>query len=352
MTSFLRNSWYCAGWSGDLGEKPIGIRICDEPIVLFRTEGGSVAALEGRCPHRFAPLSIGRVRGDVIECGYHGLQFDRTGTCTKNPHGSGTVPPRAHIRAYPVAERHGAIWVWMGDPAAADPETIMDLYFVEAEGLAGTTGYLKINADYQLVIDNLLDLTHGTYLHLDTVGASPEDSLGSSLHYDFRTEGSTVYSDYTFYNSAPTPLMAHFYKEARGDMRASMRWDPASSLLLDIGITPVGQPPENGLLIPSAHLIVPETANSCHYFFAISRNWELENSDKTRIMGEIAMKAFAEEDEPVIAQCFEMMGRRPLFDLSPAILETDIAAVQARRILSKLIRQEGGEAGEAQVAAE
>lgn len=341
--TYLKNSWYCAAWGRDLAEKPVGIRICGEPIVLFRTGDGSAAALDGRCPHRFAPLSIGTVKGDVIECGYHGLQFDRTGTCTLNPHGRGIIPPRAHVRAYPVAERSGAIWVWMGDPEAADPATIMDLYFVDAPGWAGTTGYLKINADYQLVIDNLLDLTHGTYLHPDTVGGTREDTLGESLQFDFRTEGTTVYSDYVFLNAAPTPLMRLFYTGNRGDMRASMRWDPASSLLLDIGIAPVGQPIDTGLLMPSAHLIVPETPGSCHYFFAISRNWELEDDEKTQLMGAIAMKAFAEEDEPVIAQCFEMMGRRPLFDLSPAILETDIAAVQARRILTRLLRAEAGE---------
>jgi len=345
MTSYLKNSWYCAGWGRDLGSKPIGIRICDEPIVLFRTSDDSVAALDGRCPHRFAPLSIGKVKGDVIECGYHGLQFDRTGACTLNPHGRGIIPPRAHTRAYPVAERHGAIWVWMGDPAAADPEKILDLFFVDAEGWAGTTGYLKIEANYQLIIDNLLDLTHGTYLHPDTVGGAPEDTLGDNLHYEFRTEGSTIYSNYTAFNAAPTPLMGLFYTRSRGDLRASMRWEPASSLLLDIGIAPIGQPINSGLRVPSAHLIAPETANSSHYFFAISRNWELENLEKTRVMGEIAMKAFADEDEPVIARCFEMMGRRELFDLAPAILETDRAAVQARRMLTKLIKQEQGHVG-------
>lgn len=350
--TFLRNSWYCAAWSGDLSEKPIGIRICDEPVVIFRTADGSVAALDGRCPHRFAPLSIGTVKGNVIECGYHGLQFDRTGVCTLNPHGRGLIPPRANIRAYPVAERHGAIWVWMGEPAAADPETIIDLYFVDKPGWTGTTGYLRIEADYQLVIDNLLDLTHGTYLHPDTVGGTPEDTLGSSLHFDFRTEGTTVFADYSFFNAAPTPLMKLFYTDPRGDMRACMQWQPASSLLLDIGIAPVGQPVDSGLLIPSAHLIVPETAGSCHYFFAISRNRELEDADKTRIMGEIAMKAFAEEDEPVIAQCFAMMNRQPLFELEPAILETDVAAVQARRILTKLLRREAAGAAQTEIAAE
>lgn len=349
--SFLRNSWYCAGWAKNLTDKPIGIKICNDPIVLFRTSDGSVAAVDGRCPHRFAPLSIGCVKGDVIECGYHGLQFDRNGVCQLNPHGRGIIPPTAHIRGYQVEERNSALWVWMGDPALADPETILDLPFVDSEGWAGTTGYFRIEADYQLVIDNLLDLTHGAYLHVDTLGAPPEDAIGDALEYDFRTEGTTVYSNYMIRDLPPTPLMALFYKEKRGDIYASMRWEPASSLFLDIGMTEVGAPIGSGVQMPSAHLIVPETETSCHYFYAIARNLDLEDAEKTDIMAEIARKAFEEEDQPVITKCFDMMEHRALFDLSPAILETDIAAVQARRILTKLLRAEAEVVGEAAVAA-
>lgn len=352
--TYLRNSWYCAGWSKDLGEKPLGIRICDEPLVLFRTSNGSVAALHDRCPHRFAPLSLGCVKGDVIECGYHGLQFDRSGTCTLNPHGRGVIPPRAVSKSYPVAERHQAIWVWMGDPAAADEDKIIDLSFMESEDWGGiSAGYLKVSADYRLVIDNLLDLTHATFLHSATVGLSPEDSLGSGFDYDFRTEGFTVHSDYSFFNSATTPVFSSFFAPARGDIHANIRWEPASSLYLDVGITEVGQPLGSGLRQLSAHLIVPETADSCHYFYSVARNTELDDEEKTAFLGAMVVQAFVNEDEPMIAQCFRMMQGAELFDLDPAILETDIAAVQARRMLAKLIRLENEKSSEpAQIATE
>jgi phenylpropionate dioxygenase-like ring-hydroxylating dioxygenase large terminal subunit len=339
--TYLRNSWYCAGWSSDLADKPIGIRICDEDIVIFRDSTGTAVALDGRCPHRFAPLSRGCVKGDTIECGYHGLQFDRTGACTHNPHGRQIVPPRARVRPYPIAERNGALWVWMGEAALADPATIIDFDFVaDRAAWTGITGYLRIKADYQLVIDNLLDLTHGTYLHPHTLGVDPEHSLGAELKYDFRTEGTTVHSNYTFLNSPPTALFKLFFPEPTGDIYAFMRWEPAGSLILDISTTTTGQPKGTGVLMPSAHLIVPEGPDSCHYFFALSRNVEHDDQDKTAAMAEIARFAFVEEDEPVIHDCFRMMRGQEFFGLEPAILETDIAGIQARRILQKLISKE------------
>lgn len=350
--TFLMNSWYCASWSKDLADKPVGIKICDKPIVLFRTDEGNVAALDGRCPHRFAPLALGRVRGDRLECGYHGLQFDRHGVCQLNPHGRGIVPPNAHIRAYPVEERQGAIWIWMGDPALADPKNILDLFFVEGEGWTGLTGYLRIEADYQLVIDNLLDLTHGNYLHPDTLGSPADEGVAGATEFDFRTEGTTVHSNYTLRSLPPVPIVRLFYKQERGDMYALMRWEPASSMFLDVRMVEVGAANDSGLQLPSAHLIVPESATSCHYFYAISRNLELDDTAKTDTMAKMVVKAFTEEDEPVIRQCFEMMGGQALFDLKPAILESDIAAVQARRILDKLVRAEAKAADSVVQAAE
>lgn len=347
---YLRNSWYCAGWSASVAEKPVGIRILDEEIVIFRNSHGEAIALEGRCPHRFAPLSRGCVSGDEIMCGYHGLRFDRTGACTLNPHGRQVIPPRAAVRPYPLVERHGALWIWMGDADRADPTTIIDLEFVsDRDTWAGITGYLRVNADYQLVIDNLLDLTHSTYIHPTTVGLDEELSVGARMGYDFKTEGNTVHSNYTFLNSPPTALFKPFFSEPVGDIYAFMRWEPASSLILDISMTLPGEPKGTGVVMPSAHLIVPETSGTCHYFYALSRNVELDDHEKTAVMGEMTRYAFVEEDEPVVQDCFKMMDGQEFFSLEPAILETDVAGIQARRILNKLISAETRTADEGRV---
>ena len=117
--SYLRNAWYVAAWSDDLADGGVlGRTILKEPVVLYRKADGNVAALQDRCPHRFAPLSMGKVlNGDRIQCPYHGLEFNSSGTCVLNPHGTKNIPPRARVRSYPVTEKHKAIWIWMGEKA-------------------------------------------------------------------------------------------------------------------------------------------------------------------------------------------------------------------------------------------
>jgi len=117
--SYLRNAWYVAAWSDDLADGGVlGRTILKEPVVLYRKADGNVAALQDRCPHRFAPLSMGKVlNGDRLQCPYHGLEFDPSGACVLNPHGTKNIPPRARVRSYPVTEKHKAIWIWMGEKA-------------------------------------------------------------------------------------------------------------------------------------------------------------------------------------------------------------------------------------------
>src|SRR6202012_3346140 len=118
--TYLRNAWYVAAWSDDLAEgQLLGRVILKQPVVLYRKADGNVAALDDRCSHRFAPLHMGKVvHGDRVQCPYHGLEFAASGACVLNPHGAKNIPSRAHIRSYPVIEKHKAIWIWMGDRPA------------------------------------------------------------------------------------------------------------------------------------------------------------------------------------------------------------------------------------------
>ncbi len=151
---YLRNGWYCAGWASDLSHAPIGRRMLGEQVMVYRAESGEPVALEGRCPHRFAPLHLGTIELDRVACPYHGLVFDRSGACVHNPHGD--IPRKRSSGPTPVVERSGVIWVWMGDPAKADPDLIIDSGFVVDPGFATVLGYLNVAAHYQMVIDNLL----------------------------------------------------------------------------------------------------------------------------------------------------------------------------------------------------
>ena len=171
--TYLRNAWYCVAWSDELGDGGVlGRTVLKEPVVVYREANGNVSALEDRCPHRFAPLSMGKVlHGDHLQCPYHGLEFDRTGACVLNPHGDKRIPSRAKVKSYPAVEKHKAIWVWMGDKAA-DESAVPDFSVMDNVPELHTTkrDSIMIKANVELIIDNLLDLSHTSFLHEGLLG--------------------------------------------------------------------------------------------------------------------------------------------------------------------------------------
>ena len=134
MTTYLRNVWYVAAWDHEVpADRPLARTILGERLVFFRDADGRPQALFDRCPHRFAPLSMGKVVDGCIQCPYHGLQFGGDGACTRNPHGSGLIPKAAQVRSYPVVERWSVLWIWIGDAAQADPELIPNFRSMDPE---------------------------------------------------------------------------------------------------------------------------------------------------------------------------------------------------------------------------
>ena len=161
--TYLRNAWYVAAWSDDLVDGQLLARtIMKEPVVLYRKADGNVAAILDRCSHRFAPLHMGKiVHGDRIQCPYHGLEFDASGACVLNPHGAKNIPSRAGVRGFPVLEKHKAIWIWMGEKPP-DVSKVPDFGVLDNVPELYTTkrDKMTIRANYELIIDNLLDLSH------------------------------------------------------------------------------------------------------------------------------------------------------------------------------------------------
>jgi phenylpropionate dioxygenase-like ring-hydroxylating dioxygenase large terminal subunit len=155
---FLRNYWYVAATDAEISRRPLGRMILGEPIVLFRAEDGTPVAFEDRCPHRHLPLSMGRLVGDTLQCLYHGLRFGRDGRCVYIP-GQEHIPQAAKVRCYPVVERYRWIWIWMGDPMLADPAAIADFHWLDDPNWGAKGAYLHVEANWQLVVDNLLDLS-------------------------------------------------------------------------------------------------------------------------------------------------------------------------------------------------
>ena len=178
---YVRNAWYIAAWSEELDDGLLPRTIMDQPLVLYRDSNGVPGALEDRCCHRGAPLTHGTVVDAGLQCGYHGLTFDTNGTCVVVP-GQKNIPPQARVRSYPVVERNQILWIWMGDPARADESQIVEYpYHDQPEKWPHRKAMFQIKANYMLMIDNLMDLTHLGYVHNKTIGGNPNQHVAADM---------------------------------------------------------------------------------------------------------------------------------------------------------------------------
>ncbi len=166
---YLRNAWYVAAWDHEIDSEPLARSILDEPVVLWRTDDGTPIAFEDRCCHRHAPLSAGKVLGDRLQCGYHGLTFDRKGACVEVPSQT-NVPLDAHVKSYRLFERNRWVWIWMGEADNADASLIPDVFWHDSDGWVSIGDKFSVDCHYQLMIDIQLDNTHSRFVHPDTLG--------------------------------------------------------------------------------------------------------------------------------------------------------------------------------------
>lgn len=342
---FVRNAWYPVGWAETLAEgQVIGRTIIDEPIVIYRSSDGKLAALDDRCPHRFAPLSMGRVvKGDRLQCIYHGLEFGPSGACTLNPHPPGNIPSRATLRSYPVVEKHKQIWVWMGDKAP-DASRIPDFSVLDnaPELHATKRDYIAIKANYELVVDNLLDLSHTCYLHEGILGNS--DTVESDITTD--AEGDDIICGRHATNCSPPGMWSMMWPghPDKVDKFSRMRWMAPSSLKLFVGICEVGKPYESGSGYHAIHMLAPETDHSTHYFFTAVRfgvktTDEAVNREIQEKIGKMRRFAFEEQDAPVIeAQQRLIDGAQRTLD--PIALSIDGGPMRYKRVLEKMMAAE------------
>jgi phenylpropionate dioxygenase-like ring-hydroxylating dioxygenase large terminal subunit len=339
--SYVRNAWYVAAWSDGLLDGQLVARtIMDEPIVLYRRADGGVGAIEDRCAHRFAPLSMGKiVGGDRIQCPYHGLEFDDSGACVYNPHGTKNIPTKARVKSYSAVEKHKAIWIWMGD-GPAESGKIPDFGVLDNVPELHTTkrDSIVIRANYQLVIDNLLDLSHTSYLHEGILGN--QDTVDSEIAVD--QDGDDVVVSRHAANAAPPGMFAQFWPDhpPRVEKFTQMRWMAPSTLRLVTGICKMGAPTDTGTGYHAIHLLTPENERSTHYFFTAVRFGVMTtdgtlNRDLQKKIADLRRFAFEEQDAPVIEaqQRIIETADKPL---DPAILAIDVGPVRYKRILGKM----------------
>ena len=340
MSKFAKNHWYAAVWARDLGEAPLGRRLLDEPIVLFRKKNGEIAALTDRCPHRLVPLSMGVLVDRGIRCGYHGLEFDGTGRCVYAP-SQEVIPPTAQVRSYPVAERYGLVWVWMGDAALADPAK---LPVIEKHGAPGWElidgGYQHHPSNYLNIVENLMDPAHTTFVHRMTIGNPAASTEPVKME---RTDHHIVAYKWLI-KSPPSPLdkMVKDFEDQPVDRGQFFYYHVPSMSRVDIITMPTGleRTEENfdrGLRNNSYKFVVPETASSTHFFWLHLRNYRVgdqEWSDKMRVNLE---KTFLEDRDIEIAmqRSQQELGVRQLTGL-----QIDRAPGIALRLIEKLIAAE------------
>lgn len=335
--TFLRNCWYLAGWSNEVGgDQPLGRRILDEAVVMFRDESGVVVALHDRCPHRFAPLSLGRVEGGVVHCGYHGLAFDAAGQCVENPHGP--IVKSLCVRSYPVREAYRGIWIWMGDPALADDALIPQLrFFADVPDTAFSCGYIKGDANYLLFVDNILDLTHTDYLHPDTLGGGSYTRNRAKV----TDHGRTVSLHWHCWNEVPQPVMRiNGFTADRADSWTEIEWTVPSIMMLRNGAVPAGTPWEDGKSFLVAHIMTPETSDTTHYFFAATRDFDRDDADLNARIAANRAAIFTKEDKPMIEAQQKRMEGKDFWALDPVLLRSDEGAVRIRRKVDEMILEE------------
>jgi len=341
---FPKNAWYVAATPDELADKPLGRRICGEAMVFYRAGQGQVSALEDFCPHRGAPLSLGRVVDGKLVCGYHGLEMGCDGKTIAMP--GQRVRGFPPIRSYPVVERHGFIWVWPGDAALASPDKIHDLPWAGHPEWAYGGGLFHVNCDYRLMIDNLMDLTHETYVHASSIGQKEIDEALPKT----TAEGDQVVTSRHMENIMPPPFwrMAlrgnHLADDVPVDRWQICRFTPPSHVMIEVGVAHAGHGGYSADAKYKASSIVvdfitPETETSHWYFWGMARHFNPQDAALTDSIRQGQHKIFSEDLEMLERQQRNLLAhpQRPLLKLN-----IDAGGVQSRRVLERLVAEEQG----------
>jgi phenylpropionate dioxygenase-like ring-hydroxylating dioxygenase large terminal subunit len=343
--TYLKNCWYAAMWSEALKDGAItALTLLDEPIVFFRDTAGLAVAMDDMCPHRLAPLRLGKLLPDGrIQCGYHGLEFGADGQCLKNPHGSGRIPKNCRVRTYRLVEKHTLVWIWMGD-ATPDESLIPDFSYLDSDSGydVGRRDTITMDTNYRYIVDNLMDLSHASFLHDGVLGN--EESIWAEIQV--RQEDQYVYVQRDMMNVRPPMLRDLLFKRdgAPVNMWQTIRWSPPGAVLNDIGTYAPDTDRKDFSGQLGCHILTPATADTTLYHTAAARQGPVSavpeegaEAFRTRI-AELRRFAFKEQDDPMLKAQQENIRMHP--GASPMLLEVDAGPVRCQRMLDALIAAE------------
>lgn len=336
---FVRNHWYAAAWRSEIGEAPFPRTIMGERIVLFAAQGGAVAALQDRCPHRLAPLSMGECVNGGLRCGYHGLLFDSSGQCINVP-GQEIIPPLAKVKSYPIRERYGLVWVWMGDAAADESR----LPTVEKFGHPGwamlDNGYQHHAANYRIEIENLMDPAHTTFLHKLTIGNPAAKNVPVEVNRDDHSITAFRWLERT--PPSPFDRQSHDFGDALVDRLQSFSFELPCTSFVEICSMPADLEKTDanknlGLRSFSYKFLTPEDERNTHFFWLHLRNHRVGEPAYDQQLRANLEKTFVEDNAMASAIQIEQerTGRRQYVGLA-----IDRAPLMALRLIDKMIAKE------------
>ena len=329
VPAFMTNCWQVAAYSAEIGHALLRRTITDRSLILYRQQSGTVTAMEDRCPHRHAPLSLGCLDGDVVQCGYHGMRFAPDGTCVGVP-GQAIIPGKARARVFPTVEKHRFVWIWMGDADRADPALVPDFHWMDDGDWAVATGYHHIRADYRLLVDNLLDLSHETFVHPETIGtaAVADSPVAVSV-----IEKRTVRAHREMPGCPPPPqfiALAGF--DGPIDRWQTTLYTPPGFCVIEVGAVPADSGDlARGFEARVLNLITPETRGSSHYFWGHARSIRVAETRLTEVIQHSVMETF--DQDKVVLEAQQIETDR-IGSIDPGVvLGIDAGPVQGRRIL-------------------
>jgi phenylpropionate dioxygenase-like ring-hydroxylating dioxygenase large terminal subunit len=338
MTDFVRNQWYVAAYAEEVGDNLLGRTVLGEPIVLYRTQDGTVVGLADRCVHRRYPLSLSHRDGDRIVCGYHGFTYEPSGACAYVP-AQTRIPRTARVPSYPVVEQDSLVWVWIGVPGQADATMIPRAPWLAAPGWAVVRGMEPLAARYGLLVDNLLDLSHETYLHGGYIGTPEVAETPITTEVD--EDAGIVHVRRRMKDVECPPFYAKSTGiEGRIDRWQDIEYRPPCLYLLHSRIAPTGVEPGPGGDDSAAchaeivYAITPETEHTTLDFWMVARDFAVGDEEVSKYL--------AESNHTVVMQDVVALNvLEQVIAASPAgyqelSINIDTGALAARRLLRKL----------------
>lgn len=334
--NYPHNCWWVAGLSSEINRDLLGRWLLDTPVLLYRREDGTAVAIEDRCPHRAAPLSLGCLKGDDVQCGYHGFTFAPDGSCVKVP--SLKSPPAAvSVRSFPVIDKWPFVWVYLGDPECMDQvPPPHDLDWASDETFAAEHGRLDVAANYMLLKENVLDLTHFGYVHAATFKITDWVDPPSVTAQDERV------SYHQSFRESPLPaLFAEPLGLTPGIPFNRENYGSFVSPALQIAAVDLIEPATEEIVgrFRITHATTPIDTTHMHYFWVVARDYGKSGPEMAELKA-ITEQGFA-EDETIIEAIQAVLNRDPRGSSAPETsVKADKAGVIARRLVEAWMERE------------